>query len=230
MAWGGIWFVGGLLLILNDLASFDLLWGGTADSGGVGVLAAATGGFVFVLGREADRDRTWTYRPLLMTYVTLVPVSIAWLISFLGNGNSTIYGAIHFPIWLFGLYLAGSQEVRDHLHGDSLAAMAKPLASFSTGGTILGLLLAFTGPKIVTTLVGSVLSIVIAGALFVGINKLYEIARTDYVLFSTLAHGPRRRVLVGAVVAMNAPPLGGWPMGARSPSSLARSCWERTGG
>jgi alpha-glucoside transport system permease protein len=212
MAWGAAWLVIGLFLILNDLAGWDVLWEGTADSGGVGVLVASTGGWAVALGRDALRDRTWTYKPLVMTYATLVPVAIAWLISFLGNGNSIVYGAIHLPIWLFGLYLSISTEVREHLHGDTVAEMAKPIASFSTAGTIAGLLFAFTGPKIITTLVGSVLSIVIAGALFVGINKLFELARVDFQLFSTVAMG-LLGALVGGLIALNAPPLGGWPMG-----------------
>ena len=213
MAWGLLWLVAGLFLILNDLAGWDLLWGGTADSGGVGVLVASTGAWVATLGRDAQRDRTWTYKPLVMTYATLVPISIAWLISSLGSGTSTIYGAIHLPVWLYGLYLAVSAEVRDRLHGETVAQMAKPIASFSTAGTIVGLLFAFSGPKIITTLVGSVLSIVIAGALFVGINKLFELARTDYQLFSTLAMG-LLGALVGGLIALNAPSFGGWPAGA----------------
>ncbi len=212
MAWGAAWGLLGLFLILNDLAGLDLLWGGTADSGGVGVLVAATGAWSLALGYEADRERTWTHGPMIMSYAVLAPIALAWLLSFLGNGNSIVYGLIHLPIWAYGLYLATSRSVREHLHGDSLASMSNKIGSFAATGVVLGLLFAFTGPKIVSTLVGVVLSIAVAGALFVGINKLFELARKDYQLFSMLAMG-LLGALAGGLVAINAPPLGGWPMG-----------------
>ncbi len=210
--WGAVWAVVGLFLIVNDLAGLDWLWGGTSQSGGVGVLVASTGAWAVVLGFAITRVRAWTHDAALITYTGLVMIGLSWLFSFLGSGTSLIYGLIHLPMWAFGLFLASSVSVRNDLHGVPPTKLAKTLGSVGAAGLIFGLLFTFSGEKIVTTMVGVVLSIAIAGAIFVGINKLFDLARINYQLFMATGLGLVGAV-VGGLVALNSPPLGGMPTG-----------------
>ena len=233
LVWGVVWTLVGLFLLINDLAGLDVLWDGTADSGAVGVLVLAIGATVAAFGWAAMRALAWAYTPLYATYVTLVPIGILWLF----RSTSLVYGVIHTLVWGAGLYFVRQEAVRDDLAGPRFSSIRNGLLGGFFAGVILGLLFTFSGPKIVTTMVGVVVSIAAAGAVFVGINRLFDTARTNWQLFMAMAWG-LAGFFIGGLLVMNGVPggaltillviaigaaLGWWRGGQRDPSLKERN-------